>query len=168
MILDVIQQPNPILKQKTVKITKITAEIKKLAANMVETLYAAHGLGLAAPQISQPIQMIAFDVSEDRDQPCVLINPEIVSHSKTKIKKIEGCLSCRGYEGLVNRYEKITVKGLSIDGKAVTMKTEGLLARVLQHEIDHLNGIMIVDIGETIPPEMLKKLEEEDDDEEVI
>lgn len=168
MILDVIQQPNPILRQKAVKVTKITAEIKKLAGNMLETLYATHGVGLAAPQVSQPIQLIVFDVSAERDQPGALINPEIVSHSKNKVKKIEGCLSCRGFEGLAERYEKVTVKGMSLNGKSVTIKAEGLFGRMLQHEIDHLRGVLLIDIAEPIPPEMLKELEEEADAEEEL
>jgi peptide deformylase len=152
MILTVLQDPTPILREKSQPIQKITADIKKLAEDMLETMYAANGVGLAAPQVGHPVQLIVIDPSAERNLPQVLINPRLESHSKSTIERIEGCLSCRGFEGKVTRYEKVTVQAKNLSGKSVKLKAEGLLARVLQHEIDHLKGILIKDIAVPIPP----------------
>ncbi len=152
MLLEIIQQPNPLLHEKSAKVTKFTPELFKLCKDLIETMYASNGVGLAAVQVGQPIRIIVFDETQERNEPKVLINPEITSHSKNKIPSIEGCLSCRGQEREVQRYAKITVKGKTLAGKTVTLKAEGMLARVLQHEIDHLSGVIILDIGKTVPP----------------
>ena len=166
MKLTVIQASSPILHEKAATITKITPEIIALAKNMVETMYAHNGVGLAAPQVGQLIRMITFDPTPERDYPGVLINPEILSHSKDTVEKIEGCLSCKGFEGWVTRYEKVTVKGLSLTGKVIKLKADGLLARIFQHEIDHLEGIVITDKARAITPEEQAELDK--DDEEII
>jgi peptide deformylase len=168
MILTVVQQPSSILRGRSVPIRKITEEIKRLAEDMVDTMYNYRGVGLAAPQVGQPIQMIVFDASPERDQPAALLNPEIVSHSKDLAEAIEGCLSCRGFEGKVRRYAKVTVKGLNLAGKKVTFKAEGILARVLQHEIDHLHGIIIMDKAIPLTPEELAALDYDDKSEDKI
>lgn len=165
MKLPVVQQENAILHEKAAKIVKLTPEIQKLAENMIETLYAFNGVGLAAPQVGEPLRLIVFDITPERDQPGALINPEIVSHSKNIVEKLEGCLSCKGFEGWVKRYEKVTVKGQTLSGKVVTIKAEGLLARMLQHEIDHLNGIIITDIARPISPEEQAELDQEESEE---
>ena len=158
MILDVLQQPDPLLREKSVKVNRITPEIKKLAEDLLETMYAlGNGVGLAAPQVGKPYRLFVFDVSEDRNQPGALVDPEIVSHSNKTAKNSEGCLSCRNFDGLVERYTKVTVRGLNLDGKKVTVKAEGLLSRVFQHEIDHLNGILIIDKAEPEPKSKGKK-----------
>lgn len=163
MILEIIQQPNPILREKSHKVEKVTAQIKELAENMLQTMYKFHGIGLAAPQVGQPVRLIVFDPSHDKNMPSALLNPEIVSHSKQQDEKIEGCLSCQGFQGKVMRYSKVTVKGKSLDGKAVKFKAEGLLARVLQHEIDHLQGIIIMDKAVPVTPEEAEEMEPEVD-----
>lgn len=168
MQLTVVQKESPILHEQAARISKITPAMLELAQNMVETMYAANGVGLAAPQIGQPIQLIVFDASPERDQPGVLINPEILSHSKNTVEKIEGCLSCKGFEGWVTRYEKVTVKGQTLSGKVVTIKADGLLSRVFQHEIDHLKGIVITDHARPVTPEEQATLDKEDADEEII
>ena len=158
MILDVLQQPDPLLREKSVKVNRITPEIKKLAEDLLETMYAlGNGVGLAAPQVGKPYRLFVFDVSEDRNQPGALVDPEIVSHRNKTAKNSEGCLSCRNFDGLVERYTKVTVRGLNLDGKKVTVKAEGLLSRVFQHEIDHLNGILIIDKAEPEPKSKGKK-----------
>lgn len=168
MKLTVVQQGSPILHEKALKISRITPDIIKLAEDMIETLYAFNGVGLAAPQVGQPLRLIVFDVTPERDQPGVLINPEIISHSKNTVEKLEGCLSCKGFEGWVTRFEKVTVKGQTLSGKVVTIKADGLLSRMFQHEIDHLNGIIITDHARPITPEEQAKLEKEDANEEII
>ena len=145
MILTVIQQPSPILRQKCLPVAKVTAEIKEIIHNMVDTMYNFHGVGLAAPQVGYNIQVIVFDATQERNSPGVLINPEIVSHSKNTVENVEGCLSCKGFEGKVKRFEKVTVKAKNMAGKTVTLKAEGMLARVFQHEIDHLDGVLFID-----------------------
>lgn len=166
MKLTVIQGSSPILHEKAAKISKITPDILALAQNMLETMYAHNGVGLAAPQIGQSIRLITFDISPERDQPGALINPEIVSHNNKTLEKIEGCLSCKGFEGWVTRFEKVTVKGQNLSGKVATIKAEGLLARMLQHEIDHLEGIIITDKARPITPKEQAELDK--DDEEII
>ena len=145
MILDILQQPDPLLREKSVKVNKITPEIKQLAKDLLETMYTlGNGVGLAAPQVGKLYRLFVFDVSPDRNQPGALINPEMISHNNETVKNEEGCLSCRNFDGMVERYSKVTVRGLNLDGKKVTIKAEGLLARVFQHEIDHLNGVLII------------------------
>jgi peptide deformylase len=168
MKLPILQQDNPILRGKAVKVSRVTQDVIELAKNMVDTLYAFNGVGLAAPQIGQPIRLIVFDVSPEHDHPGGLINPELVSHSKNTVEKLEGCLSCKGFEGWVTRFEKVTVKGQALSGKVITIKADGLLARMFQHEIDHLNGIIITDIARPITPEEQAALDKEDLDDEII
>ncbi|GBR76040.1 peptide deformylase [Candidatus Termititenax persephonae] len=154
MILPVLQQPDPLLREKSIMVSRSTPEIKQLAADLLETMYAlGNGVGLAAPQVGRLYRLFVFDVSEGRNQPGALLNPEIISHNKETAKHEEGCLSCRNFDGVVERYTKVTVRGLNLDGKKVTIKAEGLLARVFQHEIDHLDGILIIDKAEPVPPE---------------
>ena len=146
MLLPVLQQPDPLLREKSLKINKITPQLKELAENMLETMYAmGNGVGLAAVQVGQLYRLFVYDVSSDRNEPQVLFNPELISHNNQTAKNIEGCLSCRGFEGVVERYIKVTVRGLNLDGKKIQIKADGLLARVLQHELDHLDGIIIMD-----------------------
>lgn len=157
MLLEIIQQPNPILREKALKVNKITPALKELIINMLNTMYEKSGVGLAAPQVGHSLRIIVFDETPERNAPKVLINPEIVSSSKKKILGIEGCLSCRGVEMLVERAEKVTVQGQDLDLKPIKFKAEGFLARILQHEINHLDGITIMDIGKPVPPEEKNK-----------
>lgn len=168
MPLEVLQATSPILHEKAAHIGRISPDIVTLAQNMVSTMYAANGVGLAAPQVGHAIQLIVFDASPERDQPGALINPKIISHSKNTVEKIEGCLSCKGFEGWVTRFEKVTVKGQTLSGKVITIKAANLLSRVLQHEIDHLKGTIISDIARPITPEEQAKLDKEDAAEEIV
>ncbi len=153
MLLEVINEPNPILKEPAAKVTKITPAIIELAHNMAETMYKNKGVGLAAPQVASLLQIIVFDDSPERNDPRVLINPEILSHSQQQETAIEGCLSCRGIEAEVDRWQAVTVKGKDLDWKTRTIKASGFLARILQHEIDHLNGITITKVGRILGPD---------------
>lgn len=140
-ILPILTGNHPILRQKAKKIGKVDRSILRLLDDMVETMRAAPGIGLAAPQVGQLIRAIVIEVEDSTYQ---LINPEIVKCEGDVVME-EGCLSLPGYYGDVRRPEKISVKAFSRVGKPVRINADGILARVLQHEIDHLNGVMFID-----------------------
>lgn len=141
MILKIKQFPDPILRKKAKAVKRITPEIQKLIDDMIETMHAAPGVGLAAPQVNKSIQVIVADVGEG---PVALVNPTIVEKHGNQIYR-EGCLCLPGVEAPVERSAQVVVKGLNQEGKAVEIKAEGLLSTVLQHEIDHLDGIIFID-----------------------
>ncbi|MBI4317463.1 MAG: peptide deformylase [Chloroflexi bacterium] len=150
-VLPIIQADNPILRQKAKRVPRIDERIQTLVDDMIETMHAANGVGLAAPQVGVPLRVIVVqDLVEGEDgewvpgQLVALINPEIVK-TVGEYEVQEGCLSLPGYAGDIKRAEKVTVKGLNRQGKEVRIKAEGLLAEALQHEIDHINGILFVD-----------------------
>ncbi len=143
MILDIRKNPDPILRQKTRKIKDPqTKEIQDLVASMLETMYSADGLGLAAPQIGQDLRLCIID---EGGQVYVLINPQITAKSKDEIVMEEGCLSFPGQFYEISRPEKVQVRYLDQHGVPRKIKTGGLLARALQHEIDHLEGKLLID-----------------------
>ena len=140
-ILTILTQGNPVLKKKSKAVGKILPELKKLIDNMEDTMRAAPGVGLAAPQVGVLQRVIVVDIGEGLIS---LINPKIVKKSG-KCMFYEGCLSVPGVEGQVERSESICVKGLDRNGNPVVIEAEGYLAIVLQHEIDHLDGVLFVD-----------------------
>jgi len=138
----IITTENPILRQKAKKIHRFDPSIQKLVNEMFETMHEAKGVGLAAPQIAQSIRVF---VAEFEDRKVAMVNPEIVKMEGEMLGR-EGCLSIPGYYGdNIRRAEKIVVKGLDARGKAIKINAEGWFARVLQHEIDHLDGILFLD-----------------------
>ena len=151
MILDIVQIGDPVLRRKAHKITQIDRDIRLLAEDMVETLHDSGGVGLAAPQIGESIRMIVVEYPEDdsvEDSPVKtykVINPEIIWRSEETVEGNEGCLSIPGYVGTVERNESIKVKGLSVFGRPLKISASGWLARIFQHEIDHLEGICYID-----------------------
>ena len=156
----VITAENPILRRKAKKIHRFDPSIQKLAEDMFETMHAALGVGLAAPQIAQSIRIF---VAEFEDHKVAMVNPEIVK-AEGEVLGIEGCLSIPGYIGEnIRRAEKIVVKGQDVRGKAIKVNAEGWFARVLQHEIDHLDGILFLDRLDR--PEDLREVREEDEEE---
>jgi len=162
MILDVVKYGHPVLRQKGARIESITPEIKKLIADMFETMQARHGVGLAAQQVGRALQLTVIDVREankdrpswlelngkpadmDDIMPLVLINPEIKPAGEP-VAGGEGCLSFPEIYAEITRPESVTVKALNGKGKPVEFYCGGLLARVAQHEVDHLNGILFID-----------------------
>ena len=162
MILDVVKYGHPVLRQKGARIESITPEIKKLIADMFETMQARHGVGLAAQQVGRALQLTVIDVREankdrpswlelngkpadvDEIMPLVLINPEIKPAGEP-VAGGEGCLSFPEIYAEITRPESVTVKALNGKGKPVEFYCGGLLARVAQHEVDHLNGILFID-----------------------
>ena len=161
MILDVVKYGHPALRQKGARIEKVTPEIKKLAADMFETMQTNHGIGLAAQQVGQALQLTVIDVREAKDRPSwleldgqpaavnefmplVLINPELKPGGEPATGG-EGCLSFPEIFAEITRPELVEVKALNEKGKPVEFRCGGLLARVVQHEVDHLNGILFID-----------------------
>lgn len=157
-VLPIRSVPDSVLKQKAKKVPAIDGSIKKLIRDMLETMHAEPGrVGLAAPQIGVPLRIIVIGMPEEED--LVLINPEIVRRRGERIID-EGCLSIPGYFGQIKRAESITVKGRDRNGKEARLKAEGLLAQVLEHEIDHLNGTLYIDHPEV--RETLRKVQPEE------
>lgn len=146
MILPILTTPNPSLLQKAAPIQEITPEIRKLAQDMRETMHNAQGLGLAAPQIGQSIALCTIELRDEDTAEAIpfmtLVNPRISWKSSRMVNYVEGCLSIPGWEGPVNRPDKVRVKALDLDHNEVIIEADGLLARILQHEIDHLQGVL--------------------------
>lgn len=145
----IVKEPDPILRQKSKPVPKITPNIHKLLDNMADTMYDAQGVGLAAVQIGILKRVIIVDIGGEDGQLYELINPEIIQSSGEQVGP-EGCLSIPGLNGDVKRFDRIKIKGLDRDGHEVIIDAEGYLARAFQHEMDHLNGILFTDIAETI------------------
>lgn len=142
-MLKIITHPNKILRKKAQEIENVLdPKIQKLAQDMIKSMNKGKGIGLAAPQVGKSLSLITVNI---KDGPLVLFNPKILWFSRKKEIDEEGCLSLPGKYGKIERSYKIKVKAQDREGKKVKFKAEGLLARVLQHEIDHLNGILIID-----------------------
>ncbi len=163
-ILKILEYPHPVLKQKAEPVAKIDDEIKKILSNMLETMYDAPGIGLAAPQIGISKRMLVLDISENKDNPYIIINPEIIWKSDEVNIYQEGCLSVPEQYADVVRPEKIKLKYQNIDGKEQIIEADGLLATCIQHEMDHLNGVLFIDHLSRLKRNMLvkklKKLQE--------
>jgi peptide deformylase len=158
-VLPIRTVPDPVLRKKTTRVSSIDKSIKRLIANMRETLHADAGrVGLAAPQVGVSLRITVICLPEE-EKDIILINGEIIRR-KGKRLVTEGCLSIPGYVGQLYRAEAVTAKGLDINGKQIRIKAEGLLAQALEHEIDHLNGILYIDRLES--PDSLRKIEPED------
>jgi len=157
-VREIKKYPDRVLKEKTQLITDCNAELDKLIDDMIETMYAAPGVGLAANQVGVSKQVAVIDVSvrDEKSPLIVLLNPEIMQR-EGEIEAEEGCLSVPDYTAVLKRAMKVHVKGLDRNGKPVEFEAEGLLARALQHEIDHLNGILFVDRMGRIRKEFFKK-----------
>ena len=145
-VLEILTYPHPCLKRRCEEVEQIDGEIKALIQDMVETMYCANGIGLAACQVGLPQRVIVLDVSPIDPQQGLfaMINPEIISE-EGEVDHEEGCLSVPDCLEKVKRKEKIRARGLSQEGKEIEVTAEGILAIALQHEIDHLNGILILD-----------------------
>jgi len=143
-LLNILEYPDPRLRKVAAPVAAVTPEIRKLVADMAETMYAAPGVGLAATQVDVHKRVIVIDVSEARDELRVFINPEVVA-AAGEAENEEGCLSVPGYYDKVTRPERVTVRALDADGKAFELTAEGMLAVCIQHEMDHLVGKVFVD-----------------------
>ncbi len=143
-VLNILHFPDPLLRQKARPVTTVDAGIRRIVDDMFETMYKAPGIGLAAVQVNILQRIIVIDISEDRNQPLCLINPEIIEATGSE-KSEEGCLSVPGIYEQVRRAEHIRVRALDRDGKTIELETGDLLAVCIQHEIDHLDGKLFVD-----------------------
>jgi len=143
-ILNILEFPDPRLRKKAVPVSAVDDDLRRLIDDMFETMYAAPGIGLAATQVDVHKRLLVADVSTEKDDPHVLINPEILAKDGVTVTE-EGCLSVPGYYDEVERAEHIRIRYLDRDGKSVETDAEGLLAVCIQHEIDHLNGKLFVD-----------------------
>ena len=162
-VLPIRVVPDPILRQKAKRVRNIDGSIHKLIGDMIETMHAAPGVGLAAPQVGIPLRVIVIGLPEQEDM--ALINPEIVRRKGERVVN-EGCLSVPGYVGQLKRSESVTVKGRDQNGKEIRIKAEELLAQALEHEIDHINGVLYIDRLESMDD--LRKIEPEDTKEQKL
>jgi len=135
--------PDEVLRQKAKKVPTIDASVKQLIDDMIATMQQENGVGLAAPQVGVLLRIIVLQMSEE--EPFSMVNPDVIKCSGERIV-IEGCLSVPGYQGELKRSETVTVKGLDREGKKIRIKANELLAQALEHEIDHLNGILYTDL----------------------
>ena len=144
-LLPILSFPDPRLRTIAKPIAEVTDEIRQLAADMFETMYVAPGIGLAATQVDQHIQLIVMDLSEDKDQPMVFINPKVTFLTDETLPYEEGCLSVPQIYDKVERASRVKINAIGLDGKAFEQEADGLLAVCIQHEMDHLNGKLFVD-----------------------
>lgn len=142
--LDILTFPDPRLRRKAIPVARVDADIVRLVDDMLETMYAAPGIGLAAIQVNVPRRVVVIDVSDNHDTPLCLINPEILAREGEE-QMDEGCLSVPGFFEPVKRAERVRVQALDREGEPFTLDADGLLAVCIQHEIDHLDGKLFVD-----------------------
>jgi len=181
MRLSILQYGDPILRAKGKQIENIDDRVRELAQNMIETMHAANGVGLAAPQVGESLQLTVLDVSQVEDRPTtmklngedvdpatamplVLINPQINLGRETETGT-EGCLSFPEITGEIERAKSITIRAQNLNGEPIEIETRGFLARAIQHEVDHLNGILFIDrmssVAKTTLSSKLKRLQKE-------
>lgn len=145
MVREIRMLGDAVLREKAQPVPEVTDELRALVADMFETMYAAEGVGLAAPQVGLGIRVIVVDAHEEGSVPFALFNPDVVASGAETEKSEEGCLSIPGIRELVERPATCVVEALDPDGKPVRIEADGLLARILQHEVDHLNGVLFLD-----------------------
>lgn len=162
MKLKIIELPNPILRQISQKVESIDAETKKLLSDMLETMYKANGAGLAAPQIGLLKRVVVIDAARKGEKPAPykMVNPRIVWHSEELQECQEGCLSIPNQFAPVQRFEAVKVEYLDENGKACTLDAQGFLAVAVQHELDHLDGIVFIDHLSKLRQKMMLKKQE--------
>ncbi len=156
-LLEILEYPDPRLRTIAKPVKDVTPEINTLIDDMFETMYDAPGIGLAATQVDQHIQLIVMDLSEDKNNPLVFINPEITILEGLPEKMQEGCLSVPGFYEDIERIEHVLIKALDRQGKPFELEATGLLAVCIQHEMDHLNGKLFVDYLSGLKRNRIKK-----------
>jgi len=155
----ILTEPNQILRQKSLLVTEIDTDLQKLMDDMLETMYAAPGIGLAAIQVGVPKRVIVLDLSPKKEprKPMYFINPEIISKSEHNASYEEGCLSVPGQFAEIERPKKCHIKYLDYFGQSKEMEAEGMIATCIQHEIDHLEGILFIDYLSKLKKSMIVK-----------
>ena len=159
MLRKILIEPDPILRKKCEPLEKVNVNTKKLLDDMLETMYAAPGIGLAAVQIGILKRIVVIDISkrEEKKNPLFLINPQIVNQSKKTSIYEEGCLSLPGQFAEIERPAECTLKYIDYNGKEKELKADGLLATCIQHEVDHLDGILFIDYLSKLKKDMIIK-----------
>ncbi len=155
-LLEILHFPDPRLRKKAIPVDKVDDQIRQTVKDMLETMYAAPGIGLAATQVNIQQQIIVLDISEDKSSPMCFINPEILQANGFEEMQ-EGCLSVPGIFENVERAEEVTVQALDENGEQFTCQADGLLAVCIQHEIDHLDGKLFVDYLSPLKRQRIKK-----------
>lgn len=155
-ILSILEFPDPRLRTKAAPVEQVDDALRRLIDDMFETMYAAPGIGLAATQVDVHKRLLVADVSADKDQPHVLVNPEIIERDGVEVTE-EGCLSVPGFYEPVERAERIRVRAQNRDGETYEMDAEGLLAVCIQHEMDHLEGKLFVDYLSEMKRQRIRK-----------
>ncbi len=155
----IVIEPDPILRKKSEILEKVDGELRKLLDDMLETMYSAPGIGLAAVQVGILKRLIVIDISKEKDKknPLFLINPEIISKSENTSTYEEGCLSLPGHFAEIERPAECHVKYIDYEGKKKEIKASGLLSTCIQHELDHLNGILFIDYLSKLKKDMIIK-----------
>ena len=159
MLRKILTEPDPILRKKCEPLEKVDVDTKKLMDDMLETMYVAPGIGLAAVQVGILKRLVVIDISkgEEKKQPIFLINPQIIHRSKKTSVYEEGCLSLPGQFAEIERPAECTIKYIDYNGKEKDLKANGLLATCIQHEVDHLNGILFIDYLSKLKKDMIIK-----------
>tara|TARA_Y100000590_G_C15744119_1_gene1021391 strand:+ start:6523 stop:7047 length:525 start_codon:yes stop_codon:yes gene_type:complete len=158
-LMQILTEPNKILRQKSLAVEKVDDDLRKLMDNMLETMYAAPGIGLAAIQVGVPKRVIVLDIAskEAPRNPMCFVNPEIIKKSETNSTYEEGCLSVPGQFAEIDRPDRCYIKYLDYYGQPKEIKAEGMLATCIQHEIDHLEGILFIDYLSKLKKTMIVK-----------
>jgi peptide deformylase len=154
-VRDIVTTPDPILYRKARKVTDFGKELQTLVDDMVETMRVAPGVGLAAPQVDVPLRVFVVEFGDEEDESVPLklftfVNPEITCFSKEQVTGTEGCLSIPDFVGDVDRSVSVVVKGMNRRGQPMRIKSSGWLARIFQHEVDHINGVLFIDRTERV------------------
>ena len=157
MILPILEFPDPRLRIKAKPVAEVNDAVRKLVDDMLETMYKAQGIGLAATQVDRHVQVIVMDLSEAKDEPRVYINPTLTPLCQDKAPYDEGCLSVPGFYETVERPARVRIHALDRDGQAFEVEADGLLAVCIQHEMDHLSGKLFVDYLSSLKRERIKK-----------
>ena len=152
---EIVTIPDPVLRRKARKVTEFDSDLQKLIDDMVETMRVAPGVGLAAPQVAVSSRVIVVEFGDEEDETVepklyAVVNPEIIKPSEEMVNGVEGCLSVPNIVGDVDRHESIVVKGQNRQGKPMKIKASGWLARIFQHEIDHLEGVLFTDLANQV------------------
>lgn len=155
-LLEILQYPDPRLRTKAAPVTSVDAALRKQVEDMYETMYEANGVGLAATQVNIHLQLFTMDITRERDQPKVILNPQIVHREGIQYES-EGCLSVMDGYDKVERALKVKLIGVDLDFKPIEMEAEGLLAVCFQHELDHLNGILFLDHLSKLKQDRIRK-----------
>ena len=154
-VREIVTIPDPILYRKARKVTDFGKELQTLVDDMVETMRVAPGVGLAAPQVDVPLRVIVVEFGDEEDESVplklfIVVNPEITRFSKEQVTGTEGCLSIPDFVGDVDRSVSVVVKGMNRRGQPLRIKSSGWLARIFQHEVDHINGVLFIDRTESV------------------